>query len=101
MIQVFKQIENKPNPVFNTISKGKMKNIDIFLKESILDKKRKEEEGSRTKEWVQRTNTSKDCNLLMTLFCFICIVHASCSILQKLSDNSIFGEHQLYFHFEK
>ena len=68
------------------------KNIDIILKEPRLDKKGKEGEGSRTKEWAQGTNTSKDCDLLMTIFCFICVEHMICSILHETSVNCISGE---------
>ena len=34
MIQVLRQIENNQSSVFNTISKVRKENIDIFLKES-------------------------------------------------------------------
>ena len=43
MIQVFRQTENKPSSVFNTISNGK-KEEHIFLKEPMMDKKKREGE---------------------------------------------------------
>ena len=57
------------------------------------------EKVSRIKEWVQGTNTSKDCNLLMTLICFICVVHTICSILHETNVKFIFEEHQIHSHF--
>ena len=42
MIQVFRQIENNQSSVLNTISKGK--EGEFVLRESMLDKKRRERE---------------------------------------------------------
>ena len=45
MIQVFRHIENKPSSVFNTFQKKvRRTNMDFFLKEPMLVKKRKEGE---------------------------------------------------------
>ena len=54
MIQVFRQIE-KTQVLFSIFSqKVRRKNIEIFLKEPMLDKKRKEGEGEYNKRMGSR-----------------------------------------------
>ena len=65
MIQVFRH-ENKPISVF--CQKVRRKNMDFFLKEPMLVKKRKEGEEVYNQRMGSAKNTSKDCDLLMTLF---------------------------------
>ena len=43
MVQMIKQTENKQSFAFYPIGKVRRENIDIFLKESISDMKRREE----------------------------------------------------------
>ena len=73
-------------------------NIDIFLKNQCWIRRAEKEKRSISKEAVQGTNTSKDWDLLMTRFHFICVVRMICSILLEMSVNRIFGECQLQFH---
>ena len=45
MIQMFRQIENKPSSVLNTFSNGKKEEHRYLSQNQMLDKKRKEGEG--------------------------------------------------------
>ena len=70
-------------------------------KNQCLIRRGEKEKSSRTRVVVQGTNTSEDWDLLMTLFCFICVVHMICSILLEMSINCISDKSHLHFLFQK
>ena len=67
-----------------------LENIGFFIKESILCMKGKEGE---------EVNISKDMDLLMTLFCFICMVHEVCLNLHEFTSLLSANSNFILFHF--
>ena len=77
------------------------KNTEIFLKEPMMDKTRRQgEEKENQRRGSENKHIKRMQSFYETLY-FVYVVHMICSFLPVMRVNCRFDECQLHFHFDK